>query len=233
MTREFISKKLPLIGLVLALSLFLASMSGHDVSGDTAGIAEKTSERLSKRLDILDMYVGKTLEKDILMTNAPLKIPEDMVIYHYVNDSLMCWSNQFPLINDDISTKLVFHRLNPVNNRLVSPLCDVTDIPAFINLGSKWYIAKSVKGDRNDHVIAGIEVKNTLIDDISRTDNGVNKNLKLPGKYSVEPLNVTGGSPVIIDGRPLFKIMYNTDMASPFFDNKPSRIRPSALFSDT
>ena len=233
MTREFISKKLPLIGLVLALSLFLASMSGHDVSGDTAGIAEKTSERLSKRLDILDMYVGKTLEKDILMKNAPLKIPEDMVIYHYVNDSLMCWSNQFPLINDDISTKLVFHRLNPVNNRLVSPLCDVTDIPAFINLGSKWYIAKSVKGDRNDHVIAGIEVKNTLIDDISRTDNGVNKNLKLPGKYSVEPLNVTGGSPVIIDGRPLFKIMYNTDMASPFFDSSVLRWFALLLFTLT
>ena len=171
-TREFIHRKLPLIGLVLALCLLVISMTGVNEVGDTDHWASNVSARVENRLEVLDRHIADAFENE-LGGQMSMSVPEDMVLYHYVNDSLLFWHNQFPVTNDDITSIMIFQRLTPLNSRLVSPLSEITEELTYLNLGSKWYLAKAVDGEKNDRIIAGIEIKNSLINDISNSDNGL------------------------------------------------------------
>ena len=204
---------------VAAIVLFALSMAGNGNEGDAERVAKSTKTRIKSRIEILDTYIIKALD-DGQDDNICLEdLPDDMVIYKYANDSLKSWSNQFSVLNDDISTKMVFQRLTNLKNRLVSPLTDVTEELSYMNLGPKWYLVKLVTGNNNEKVIAGIEIKNTLIDDIRRNDNGINRHLRIPARYTVLPLNNSGGAEVSIDDKPLFKVICNSTTSTQFFDN--------------
>ena len=231
MFKEFIKKRLPLLVLLTALGLLIFSMASNDAGGDTERIAEKVTQKLEKRLEILDTYVTQALETKSEEFLCLEKLPEDMVVYLYVNDSLKSWNNQFSVMNDDISSRLVFNRLTDYNNRLVSPLANVTEKISFTNLGSKWYVVKAVEGDGNKKVIAGLEIKNNLIDDLRRAENGVNRHLGLSKRYSVMSMMNSGGVPVEIDGSPLFKVIYDSNQATPFLDNSVIRWIALLLFA--
>lgn len=218
-TRDLIYNKIPVAGLLMALVLFLASLTNNVSIRRTESVVSKTTARLEKRIRVLDRHIENIISTDPSELNMPEQIPEDMVIYRYVNDSLSSWSNQFPLINDDISSKMVFQRLTPTNNRVTSPLARISEKLSFVNLGPKWFVIKAVNGDYNDRIIAGIEIKNSLIDDISAKENGVNPVFKLNKSYEVYSLSETGGYTVSIDGTPLFKILLNSTKASVFFNN--------------
>ena len=230
-TKEWLHKRLPLTALILALLLFVLSMASNNAGSDTDKVAVETAERIEKRLRILDEYVQTALVTDRKDLITHQGLPEDMVIYRYLNDSLQSWSNQFSVINDDISSLLVFHRLTDRKSQLISPLTDVTGELSYLNLGPKWYLARSIIGSDNQKILLGLEIKNTLIDDVRRNENGVNPHLKLPGKYSVIPLTHSGGSAVEIDGKPLFKILYDSSQATPFFDNSMLRWVAVILFA--
>lgn len=227
----FTYKRVAVVGLVLALVLFVMSMTGLGKGEDTESIAEQASERVMSRLELLDDHIAKALLTDKESLMVPERIPDDMVIYLYVNDSLQSWNNQFPILHDRISTKAPFERLMPTNNRVISPLADITPDLQYMNLGTKWYIVKSVEGNTGKKVIAGLEIKNTLIDDIDRYDNGVNHKLKVPGRYSVHPLSESSGSAVVIDGQPLFKITMDSIQQRRFFDNSILRWFALMLFA--
>jgi signal transduction histidine kinase len=194
-------------------------MAGNGNEGDVERVAKSARTRIRNRIDILDTYIMRALDNSLDDHVCLEDLPEDMVIYKYVNDSLKSWSNQFSVLNDDISTKMVFQRLTNLKNRLVSPLIDVTEELSYMNLGPKWYLVKLVTGENNEKVIAGIEIKNTLIDDIQRNDNGINKRLNIPARYTVLPLNYSGGTAVSIDDKPLFKIICDSSSFAPFFTN--------------
>ncbi|MBR2128824.1 MAG: hypothetical protein IJ940_08180 [Bacteroidales bacterium] len=213
---DFKKKRLPLILLLLALFLLLLSLAGNSGDNDLEGITSKTEERLEERLEEMDRYVQEALSST---QECMGEIPEDMVIYRYENDSLQSWSNQFPLINDNIGTRLVTQRLTSFNDRLHSPLADVTEDISYMNLGPKWYVIKSVQAEGNVKIIAGLEIKNALIDDLRISENGVNPHLHLGKGYSVAPITTSGGSAIYIDETPLFKVLYDTSQAAPFFDN--------------
>ena len=217
--KGFIIRRLPLFLFVVALVLFALSIAGTGNEGDAERVAKSAKSRIRNRIEILDTYIVKALD-DRQDDNICLEdLPDDMVIYKYANDSLKSWSNQFSVLNDDISTKMVFQRLTNLKNRMVSPLTDVTEELSYMNLGPKWYLVKLVTGDNNEKVIAGIEIKNTLIDDIRRNDNGINRHLRIPARYTVLPLNYSGGADVSIDGKPLFKIICDSTTSTQFFDN--------------
>ena len=222
-TKDWLHKKLPLLALLLSLILFVLSMASGNSDGNTETTARKVAARIEKRIEILDKNIdlAKNVEEDEYMISGNL--PEDMVIYRYVNDTLQSWNNQFTIINDDISSRMVFQTLTDRKSRIVSYLNDVKPHFLYMNLGPKWYLVKSVEHGNNVKLIAGIEIKNTLIEDVRRNDNGVNPKLKLSGKYSVLPLQYSGGSAVEIDGAPLFKIIYDSTKATPFFDNSMLR----------
>lgn len=220
MTRqEFINKKFPLICLVLSLAIFVISLTDLSGTGNLNEKAEQTGEEVSERISALNSLINQTLATNPAEKLSPTQIDKDLVIYRYLNDSLIFWNNQFPIRNDDISRKLVFHRLSPFDNRIESPLSDVTDQLTYMSIGTKWYLIKYVDGVWNDRVIAGIEIKNTLSDDIGPNNNGVNPELDLNRQYGIQPLSYSGGVPVIVDGTPLFKITHDPSKHSTILDN--------------
>ncbi len=220
MRKKWLHKRLPMVALILALTLFVLSMSGNDPGSDTDEAAKEMAERIEKRLDILEDYISLSASGSLLLHEG---LPDDMVVYRYVNDSLFSWNNQFSTLNDDIASRLVFYRLTDRANSLISPLTEATNEISYLNIGPKWYLVKSVSFEGNQKIIAGLEINNRLIDDARRNENGVNPRLKLPGKYSVLPLNNSGGSAVEINGKPLFKVIYDSSQGTPFFDNSMLR----------
>ncbi len=212
MTRhDFIHKRLPLICLVLSLVIFAISLTNITSIGDLEETVENTEEKVEGRIKALNSIVNTTLSSDPFANAEPEEIDKDLVIYRYVNDSLVFWNNQFPILNDDISRKLIFHRLSPIDNRIESPLVDVTDELNYMNIGTKWYLIKSAEGTFNDKVIAGIEITNSL--------NEINPALDLRAPYSIHPLSYNGGMPVCIDGTSLFKISYDPTLHNPTLDD--------------
>ena len=198
---------------VAAVILFTLSFFWDRSDGITEAIARHAGKKTEKRIEILERYADRIIS-DSEHNSCLDDLPEDMVIYKYVNDSLVSWSNQFPLLNDDISNRLVFQRLTNLKSRITSPLTDVTDEYSYMNLGPKWYIVKGITGANNERIIAGVEIKNTLIDDTRRNENGVNPHLNIPGHYSVLPLNYSGGASVTVDDVAMFKILADSATAA-------------------
>lgn len=187
---DIISALLILASVVLLVSTTLISR----MPGDTETSARRMERRLEARMALLQSYVLK---------DSSEQLPKDMVMYRYVDDSLRSWQNQFPISNDDISTKVVFKRLVNPRRKVESPLACVTDEPSFMNLGPKWYLVRSYDTD-TEHIIAGLEIMNTMG---GRSFNGVNPRLRLGPSFSVKPLSSSGGSEVCFDGIPQFKIL--------------------------
>ena len=226
MKRIFSGNKLPFAILLLALCFLALSMTGDKSRFDLVKVTERTTQRLQDRLSVLDRHAQIALEESDIDRFS--NIPEDMVIYRYQNDSLISWSNQFSVINDDISRRVVFQRLTSFNSSISSPLADVTESITYTNLGPKWYVIRSYEGDNGVKVIAGLEIMNTLIDALKNNENGVNRFLKLGGNYSVAPMSTSGGYPVIINDIALFKIIHGHSDAVPLFSN--NTLRWIALF---
>ena len=212
MTRhDLIHRKLPLACLVLSLVIFALSLANIGSTGNLERAAEKTADKAQERLEALDALIGRTLAIDPQADMTPEEIDDDLVIYRYVNDSLVFWNNQFPILNDDISRKMVFHRLSPIDNRIESPLSDVTEALSFMQIGTKSYLIKSQEGIWNDKAIAGVEVTNSL--------GEINPALGLRATFDVQPLSYNGGTAVNINGVPLFKISHNPTQHSPVLDD--------------
>ena len=208
-----------LVSTLLAAAFFCLSLIAERMEGKAERVARNAGTKAEKRLEILDEYIGLAMETDTDEHLCLEGLPEDMVIYKYVNDSLLSWSNQFSVLNDDISNKMVFRRLTDLKSRIVSPLNNVTDTLAFMNLGPKWYLVKSTSGPNNERIISGLEICNTLIGDVRINENGSNPRLKIPGQFSITPLSTSGGAPVSINGEPMFKILYDSPSAALFNDS--------------
>ena len=125
-SRKLTYKKIPLLLFLLAAVLFVMSLTGNNLSNDTEKIARKTEKRISRRIQTLDKHIDEVINTPSSSLSL-VQIPEDMVIYKYVNDTLSTWVNQFPIVNDDISSRLTVQRLTTYNNRVTSPLSDVTE----------------------------------------------------------------------------------------------------------
>ena len=216
--KDFTHKRLPLLIFLLAFFMFIMSLVSNNIGRDTDSVAIKAGHRLEQRLKILDSYIEQasdTEKCDLL----EMKLPDDMVIYRYVNDTLQSWCNQFSIINDDIANRMIFQRISDMNNSIVSPLADIGEEFSFVSLGPKWYVVKAVSGEGSQKLIAGLEIMNTLIDDMHKSENGVNQHLRIKGYYSVTPLSYGSGHAVEVNGQPLFCIIFNTTDINPFFEN--------------
>ncbi|MCQ2182243.1 MAG: ATP-binding protein [Bacteroidales bacterium] len=189
-----------------ALSLSLA-LAAPRAPGDTGVAARRAGQIISLRLAKLDKYTEKALaqsEGDWLNLG---KIPSDMVIYRYFSDTLQSWANAFPQINDDISERPAFWNIITLRGSPKSPLAEVGEVWTYINLGPKWYLARSRSDGASVRVISALEIVNTLD---TRRLNGINSRLLVGEKYSVHQLSDDGGSEVSAGGIPQFKIMYES-----------------------
>ena len=213
-TSLFIRKYSSIICILASAVLFFLSLILNTTANDTGKVAGRLERRIEKRLEKLDSYIHETLTEDHTKW-MELDLPEDMVVYRYVYDTLQSWCNQFPVSNDNIGSRMVIQRLTGQRSPLVSPLKGITEEVQYLNLGSKWYLAKADYDGINCRVIAGLEIKNYLIENLHKSYNGVNSRLKLPEIYSIVPLDESGGTPVCLDGKPLFKIIQETSLETP------------------
>ena len=183
------------LAVISAVLLAFAVATPRSV-GDTESEARKIERRLTRRMARLEYYE----------TRPQAKLPDDMVIYTYASDTLQSWRGQFPLYNDELSSRVVVQRITNPRVNLRSPLNYVTEEPTYMNIGSKWYIVKSRDAGDNK-LISGLLVIDTQD---KRSYNGVNPRLHLSTSYSVRPLTFSGGSDVCLEGKPVFKVLYDS-----------------------
>ena len=185
-----------------ALLVFAASFFSGIGRGHINEVARELSGRVEKRMQVLDASIAQALEGDTGEWMNLGDLPEDMVVYRYVEDTLQSWANQFPIRNDDIRPQALVQRLGDSRNSFVSPLRDVNEYPGFVNLGSKWYLVKKVVSDKCQ-VIAGLE----MVDELQAGSlNGVNPHFRVDGRYRIRPLSSGVGAPVVVGGVPLFML---------------------------
>ena len=189
--------------LFVSLVFLLLSLPYDSGSVDTGGEARKVGRQLSRRMIRLEAYMQEAMHERDESWLELTPLPEDMVIYKYVGDTLRAWGNQFSLKNDDISHRMVYPMFSNPKAQFESPLTGVTGEPSLICMGPKWYLVKSLVEDEVE-VIGGLEI----VDEFDASlPNKVNGKLRLPAKYFVRPLSFSGGTPVELDGRPVFKVI--------------------------
>ena len=189
--------------LIVSFFLLLCSLPFNSGRVDTEREARRVARQLSNRMIRLDAYMQETMRQTDESWLELTPLPEDMVVYRYVDDTLRAWGNQFSLKNDDISHRMVYPMFSNPKAQYESPLTAVGPEPALICMGPKWYLVKNRVED-NVEVIGGLEI----IDEYDpRLANKVNRRLKLPARYFVRPLSYSGGTTVELDGEPVFKVM--------------------------
>ena len=188
--------------LAVALGLLVSSLLTTQSHPDTASAARNLGTRIERRIALLDTYVQQALQAEPDSWLRLDKLPEDMVVYLYREDTLQSWAHQFPIRNDDIRSRTLVQRLGDARGGSLSPLAQVTSTLTFVNYGPKWFLVKSVReGDRM--VIAGLEMANELK---SSSFNGINPYFRLGDSYTLQPLTASIGVPVEVDGSPILKI---------------------------
>lgn len=213
--KTFISEYLAYILLILAvmagIGSFFTSISGFD----TEDVAHHVSMRLSHRMERLDNYSMEVLHAPADADHwADLKgLPDDMVIYRYVADTLHSWYNIFSVNNDDITTRALYQRISDPRVSLTSPLSSVSEEPSFMNMGSKWYIVKMYE-DGDSKVVSGLLVKNIQEEDIQKGHNGISDHIHIHGRYDVSTLSDGEGSTVYLEGVPVFKVVVASGMSN-------------------
>lgn len=183
-----------------ALILLGFALTVNTAKRDMDRVAERTGKIIEKRLSSLEGYMKEALAEDRTQWMSLEKLPDDMVIYRYVGDTLQSWANQFTTANDDIGGRMMFQRLSSASP--VSPLAEVTEQIDYVNYGPKWYLVKSIS-EKDCKVIGGLEIKNTLV---ASPLNGINPKLHLNASLSIQPLAFSDGSAVYVDGKPLIKV---------------------------
>ena len=185
-----------------AMVLFAASLFLGIGRASATSAATDLGRRVEHRIRVLDSYIRQALEEDPQEWMRLDKLPEDMVVYRYVEDSLQSWANQFPIRSDDIRERTLVQRLGDSRSDSTSPLEEVTGELSYINLGPKWFLVKCIYGE-HVRIIAGLEIINELQ---AGSINGVNRHLLSGDQYAIQPLTASVGVPVMVNGEPLFKL---------------------------
>lgn len=206
----WIGKNLWIFLVLVAVGIAGVSVILNRRSDFTDLVAERTNSLITKRMSLLNSYMKQALESGGGWPELK-GFPDDMVIYRYENDTLKSWYNQFTIDNDDISRRTYVQRFINFRTNMVSPLADLDTALEYINLGPKWYLVKQIRAGRNETVIGGLEIKNTIS---SISYNGVNSHLRVSDRFSLHPISYSGGTPLYVEGRPLIKIIQeNTGVA--------------------
>ncbi len=208
------TEKVPVICLLISLILFFLSLTVNRSTVNPDKFAATVEKRIAERMRILDRFASEALNSNQEEWLELKNLPKDMVIYRYEYDTLQSWCNQFPIINDNISSRMVFHTITSLKTDLISPLTKISDSPEYMNLGTKWYIVKSVSDEIKCRVICGLEIKN-VSGTGSRSGNVINPMLRVPDKYDITPLSSSGGTPVYLNGKPVMKIVSETTREIP------------------
>ena len=197
--KDIIASALVLLGVLL----MLFSFGPFTVSNDTQPVAKRVSSLVERRVVTLEHFMQEAMDGDHSSWLELDGLPDDMVIYRYCGDTLQSWCNEFPVYNDNLQYRVYAPLLTSSDYSLESPLAAIGETFSYVNLGSKWYLAKTMGSD-GCMVIGGLEIADTRQ---VRGRSPVNPQLHVPSPLDVRPLAYDGGSPVTVMGQPQFKIV--------------------------
>lgn len=172
-----------------------------------SGSVERRLERLGAGMDryaerLLDMPAGQWADIG--------RVPDYVVIYKYVNDTLHSWINHFPLRNDEIIDGghfgVRYNRLSRVQTLFMPLLSGVNEKPAYMNIGPQWFMTRSYERD-NVKLVCGILIKEEG-QHLDSPFGGVNPKLKLPENMTVYPVSYSDGATVEYGGVPVFNVAF-------------------------
>lgn len=179
-----------------AAVLLVVLLGGNNLSA-------RVSRNLDRRLAILESHVSEELSSPAEEHEIFELFPDDMVLYRYEMDTLRCWHNVFPVLNDDIRNRLGA-RTAGANSMSPSPLLEIGEEYSFVRLGSKWYVAKSVSDGYSTRIIAGVEI---CSEGTGGQITSFSKQLHIPAGTRISDLtDESDGSPVTHDGNALFLV---------------------------
>ncbi len=189
--------------IAVGMALIVVAFGPFSPSNDTGAVAGRVSSIAERRVLKLEAFMETAAQEDHSRWLELDGLPDDMVIYRYCADTLQSWCNEFPVYNDNLQYKVLAPLLTSSDYSLESPLAAVSDTLSYVNLGSKWYLAKALRTN-GCLVIGGLEITENRY---GRSGIVVNRLLKIPEPFSVRPIATDGGSAVMVLGRPMFKIV--------------------------
>ncbi len=186
-------EKLRKISIVLLALAFAASIFSFFVPriGKLDGrVASSLERRLSLRLEILDQNVSKAFSQNPDEWMSLPHLPEDMVIYRYVNGKLQSWAGRFPVINDQI----YYASLSSRRDAFPAPLAGIGPYYSYKRLSSNQSFLLKRQVRDSVTIIAGLNL------------NAAHGHI-LPAGYVVRGVQSPDGITVKVDGRDVFKLV--------------------------
>jgi len=187
---------------------------------NTDKVAEGTSSLLESRLKEVETLMDQAMAPDTTGWLQLRHVPEDVVIYRYMYDTLQSWKNQFIIMNDAIQVPLfIMQRMSRPEYGITAPLSTIGEEWGAVNLGPKWYVAKR-KGDGICDVIAALEVCSVGAEG-EITD--INKTLHVPSSYTLRPLAGNVGTEISAYEKPQFQLVDSAQDNTHLFENSSLR----------
>lgn len=196
----------PLLLAITGVGLLLSTVLLKNMAYDAESVANRVEKRIERRVKVLDSFAQQMLQADPTTWTTLRNLPSDMVVYRYVCDTLQCWGNQFPVLNDDIRNKIRFQWINRPETSMNSPLNDIQEELSFVSLGSHWYLAKWMAKGELTEVIAAIEICTSYQEGELET---VNKKLGIPQDLLILPIAGNPGATVKYGDKALFTLISN------------------------
>lgn len=189
-------KLLSFIFIGAAVLLFAASLFIPQSKGDPAHAASRLESVLARRLKTLDSFAERAFEGDPAQWMELSGLPEDMVVYRYVNDRLQSWANQFPVSNDDIVRRPMVTRYRR-RGFIQTPFVDLNSYYTYLKLTSQEsYLVKKIERGLVS-VVVGLKLEG-------------NPHLRIGEGYSIRSLHTPDGTGVSVAGQPVFKVVYES-----------------------
>ena len=88
--RDYIFRILPMLTALTAAILLVVAVVAGRTEGTSERVAIGAGKKIEKRIGILEDYAAKVAGGDADLSCRE-ELPEDLVIYKYVNDSLVFW----------------------------------------------------------------------------------------------------------------------------------------------
>lgn len=191
--------------LLLAFVAAVSSVRTRSVSEDENHVAAVIGRNLASRIVKLTSFAKDALA-DTTHCLEPDVLPEDMVIYKYVADTLESWQNVVSVVNDDLRSSIRYQRVVRPEYGVTSPLSLLDEQWRFVNLGPHWYVARMFMADNGDKVMAALRICTT--GSSGRTED-VNPRLSLSPQFYISPITGNLGSVVSYQDQDLFVINLN------------------------
>jgi signal transduction histidine kinase len=195
---------------VLAIVFAVISFVGSTGTYNLRREVRKVQKQVHNRQHMIEKYAHRAINTPDDQWVDLRDLPDDMVIYKYVADTLQSWANQFPISNDEVDAYAFTYRLHYLSNANLfsSPLAYLGLEEQYVNLGSAWYIVNTyISPSYRTKVITGILVKTEYLDD-KGLKNYSNKKLRIGAGFDPVSVNVDDAGVVYgIEGLPLFSLV--------------------------